>query len=183
MLSLIDEPMKDTFGPGLLLASKTPSFRNSFLARKDSNSAMRPGTGGSTKGMQDFGSHSSSNTPMFNSPQVTKHKSLRDMTKPASGIPFSDTLTSNIVAITEEDVAELKDEMKTLMDKKLLALYTALDNRWQGLDSTNTGILQKLSRFQDAIVGINEDNQRILGELFVLFINYKLGFYCGIWTH
>uniref|UniRef100_A0A7S3M7Y4 Uncharacterized protein n=1 Tax=Spumella elongata TaxID=89044 RepID=A0A7S3M7Y4_9STRA len=156
--------MKDSFGPGLLLASKTPSFRKSFLARKESNSGMRPVSGGSTKGVQDWGSNSSSNTPMLGSPQVVKHKSISNMNKPpSSGIPFSDTLSSNIVNITDEDVTELKDEMKTLMDKKLLALYTALDNRWQGLDSTNTGILQKLNRFQEAIVGINEDNQRILG--------------------
>eukprot|EP01032_Pedospumella_encystans_P013397 gene13397-15425_t len=159
-----DDPIKDSFGPGLLLASKTPSFRKSFLARKDSNSGMRPVSGGSTKGIQDWGSNSSSNTPMLGSPQVVKHKSISNMNKPpSSGIPFSDTLSSNIVNITDEDVTDLKDEMKTLMDKKLLALYTALDNRWQGLDSTNTGILQKLNRFQEAIVGINEDNQRILG--------------------
>ena len=161
--------MKDSFGPGLLLASKMPSFRKSFLARKDSNSGMRPVSGGSTKGIQDWGSNSSSNTPMLGSPQVVKHKSISNMNKPhSSGIPFSHTLSSNIVNITDEDVTDLKDEMKTLMDKKLLALYTALDNRWQGLDSTNTGILQKLNRFQKAIVGINEDNQRILGNLDVL---------------
>lgn len=202
ILCIVDEPLKDTYGPGLLLAGKTPSFRNSFLARKDSFSGMRPGTGGSMKGNAEFNSHSSSNTPVFHSPQSIKHKTLTSLPNNAilpnnaannaanngpnvtinvpkvtsSGIPFSDTITSNV--ISDEDVGELKEELKTLMDKKMLVLYTALDNRWQGLDSTNTSILHKLNRFQEVIVGINEDNQRILGMLF----NYYIPCGCAVFS-
>lgn len=60
------------------------------------------------------------------------------------------------------EIAALKAQMTAVMDKKLMKLYQGLDERWRGLDQTNTGILHKLKKFQDIIVNMNDDSQRLL---------------------
>jgi hypothetical protein len=51
--------------------------------------------------------------------------------------------------------------MKNLMDRKLLKLYKALDDRWKGLDAANLSVLQKITKFQDALVSISADTQKL----------------------
>jgi hypothetical protein len=59
------------------------------------------------------------------------------------------------------NMEELRHEMKNLMDRKLLKLYKALDDRWKGLDAANLSVLQKIGKFQDALVNINADTQKL----------------------
>lgn len=59
------------------------------------------------------------------------------------------------------EIQRAKQELKALMDRKLLKLYQGLDDRWKGLDQTNLNILQKLGKFQDVLVTLNADSQRL----------------------
>jgi hypothetical protein len=66
------------------------------------------------------------------------------------------------------DLESLRTELTALMDRKLMKLYQGLDDRWKGLDEANLSILQKLTRFQEVLVALNADSQRLQATVHVL---------------
>jgi hypothetical protein len=66
------------------------------------------------------------------------------------------------------DLESLRNELTALMDRKLMKLYQGLDDRWKGLDEANLSILQKLTRFQEVLVALNADSQRLQATVQVL---------------
>jgi hypothetical protein len=66
------------------------------------------------------------------------------------------------------DLESLRTELTALMDRKLMKLYQGLDDRWKGLDEANLSILQKLTRFQEVLVALNADSQRLQATVQVL---------------
>lgn len=71
------------------------------------------------------------------------------------------------------DMENLRGELILLMDKKLMKLYEALDDRWKGLDATNINILNKMNRFQEVLVDLNNDSQRLQQAL--QYLTQKIG--------
>jgi hypothetical protein len=85
----------------------------------------------------------------------------KNMLAAAQSSSFQSRRPSESEAPLPANLEELRHEMKNLMDRKLLKLYKALDDRWKGLDAANLSVLQKIGKFQDALVNINADTQKL----------------------
>ena len=125
----------------------------------------------SSSSEEDTGAGTSSNR---SSPAQTKRPSaqvqsttkarISTVSRPSIHKPNTNNTAARRFVESEEENVEIervKQELKALMDRKLLKLYQGLDDRWKGLDQTNLNILQKLGKFQDVLVTLNADSQRL----------------------